>query len=49
MFRGGAEVVRGTWEDVVIVIALSDIVGDVWGYAESLPIKGDTADASRGI
>ena len=49
MFGGRAEVIGGTWEDVIIIITLGDVVSDVWGYSKSLPSKGDTTYASRGI
>ena len=37
---------RGTGKDLIVVIALSDVVCNIGGEAQSLPCKGDTPDAA---
>ena len=40
---------RGTRENLIVIIALSDVVSNDGGEAQALPSQGDTPDAAWGV
>ena len=40
---------RGTGKDLIVIIALSNVVSNIGGEAQALPGKGYTSDAAWGV
>jgi hypothetical protein len=41
--------VRGTGKDLIVIIALGDVVSNIGGETQALPSKGDSPDAAWGV